>query len=272
MQKKANLQHQAETTRSGQTQASGAAGNKGSMRRWMPLAGLAAAMAVAWWLGLHEYLTLSSLIRHRIELLTFVDSHLWGAIAVYALVYVAAVALSFPGASLLTIAGGFLFGWFVGGTATVAGATVGATLIYMIARSSLGEALTRRAGPFVSRLSEGFRENAFSYLLFLRLTPIFPFWLVNIAPAMFHVPLWTYAAATFFGIVPGTYAFAVIGSGLDSLIEAQEAASPGCAAAGTCHVDVAALLTPELIAAFFALGFAALIPVGLKKFRGRREA
>ncbi len=239
------------------------------VRKWLPLAVLAILMAVAFANGLHDQLSLSNLIRRRQELAGFVDGNIVLAILVYMAAYTAAVALSFPGASLLTIAGGFLFGWVLGGTATVVSATLGACAVFLVARSSLGEVLTRRAGPFLSRLAEGFRREAFNYLLFLRLTPVFPFWLVNIAPAVFQMPLASYLLATFVGILPGTFAFAFIGSGLGSVIEAQEAANPGCAAAGTCQIEVSALVTPQLLAAFFALGIASLIPVILKKVRSR---
>ena len=236
-------------------------------RSWGPVALIALCMVAAWLMGWHEYLTLNELIRNRMTLVDFVASNTLLALAIYGTLYVLAVTLSFPGASLLTIAGGFLFGWVLGGIATVFAATFGATLIFLVARSSLGAALTRRAGPFLERLAAGFQENAFNYLLFLRLTPVFPFWLINIAPAMLKVPLSTYALATLIGIVPGTFAFAFIGSGLDSVIAAQETANPGCALEGTCSVDVGALVTPELIGAFFALGIAALIPIGLKKLK-----
>ncbi|WP_289035309.1 VTT domain-containing protein [uncultured Roseibium sp.] len=252
---------------SGDAQVPAGAGNM--IRRWLPVLCILAAMATAWFMGWHEHLTLSELIRNRQDLASYVSENLVTAVLAYILLYAVAVALSFPGASLLTIAGGFLFGWLISGTATVVAATLGATVIYLAARSSLGSVFTRRAGPFVERLASGFRENAFSYLLFLRLTPVFPFWLVNIAPAIFHVPLATYVGATLIGIVPGTYAFAFIGAGLDSVIAAQEAANPGCAAAGTCHVELGALVTPELLAAFFALGIASLVPVALKKIRNR---
>jgi uncharacterized membrane protein YdjX (TVP38/TMEM64 family) len=238
-----------------------------ALRRWGLLLAILLATGLVWGFGWHEQLTLSAVIRNRQALADYVNTNLLVAIGSFMLLYTLAVALSFPGASLLTIAGGFLFGWFVSGTATVLAATLGATVIYLAARSSIGSALTKKAGPVATRLAAGFRENAFSYLLFLRLTPVFPFWLVNIAPAVFHVPLSTYVTATLIGIIPGTYAFAVIGSGLDSVIDAQEAAHPGCANAGTCQIDIGALVTPGLLAAFFALGFAALLPVAFKKLR-----
>lgn len=241
-------------------------------RRWAPICAIVLLMAVGFQQGWHEHLTLSNLIRERARLLGMVEGNLAAAMLTYMAVYVAAVALSFPGASFLTILGGFLFGWLAAGTTTAIAATIGACLIFLAARSSLGNALKDKAGPFINRLSDGFREDAFHYLLFLRLTPIFPFWLVNIAPALFRVPLPTYVIATFFGILPGTYAYSFVGAGLDSVIEAQEAANPGCAAAGTCRIDVSALVTKELVLAFAALGIVSLIPVILKKWRAAKKA
>jgi uncharacterized membrane protein YdjX (TVP38/TMEM64 family) len=239
------------------------------LKRWLPLVVLLFLMVLAFSQGLHNHLTLSNLIMKRQELAGFVEQNFALAILAYMGIYAVAVALSIPGATLMTIAGGFLFGWILAGFATVLSASLGACAVFLVARSSFGEVLTRRAGPFLSKLAEGFRNDAFNYLLFLRLTPVFPFWLVNIAPAIFQMPLASYALATFVGIIPGTFAFAFIGSGLDSVIEAQEAANPGCVQAGSCHVDVSALVTPELLAAFFALGLASLIPVVLKKVRSR---
>jgi uncharacterized membrane protein YdjX (TVP38/TMEM64 family) len=166
--------------------------------------------------------------------------------------------------------GGFLFGWVMGGSLTAVAATAGAAVIFLAARTSIGSALRERAGPLVNRMARGFREDAFNYLLFLRLAPVFPFWLVNIAPALFDMRLRPYVVATFVGILPGTYAYAFIGSGLDSVVAAQEAADPGCAAAGTCTVEVSALVTRELVLSFVALAVAALIPVLVRKLRNRR--
>ncbi|EFO33192.1 mercuric reductase [Roseibium sp. TrichSKD4] len=243
-------------------------GKSGSfLKAWGPLALLVAVMGFGFSQGWHEVLSLSTLIQERQSLISSVENNFLLSLGLFAWIYVCAVALSFPGASLLTISGGFLFGWIVGGAVTVLAASLGATIVFLIARSSFGEFLTQKAGPFVERLSEGFRSNAFHYLLFLRLTPVFPFWLVNIAPALFKVPLGTYAVSTALGILPGTFAFAFIGAGLDSVIEAQEAANPGCAADGTCSVEISALVTPELLAAFFVLGIASLIPVAIKRLR-----
>ncbi|MGB1088899.1 MAG: TVP38/TMEM64 family protein, partial [Alphaproteobacteria bacterium] len=155
---------------------------------------------------------------------------------------------------------------------TVVAATIGATAVFVIAQTSLGEALAKRAGPFLEKMRDGFNENAMSYLLFLRLVPIFPFWLVNLAPAFLGVPLGTYFIGTLVGIIPGTFAFSFVGGGLDSLIAAQRTSFDECVAAegaANCEfaLDAGALITPELLGAFALLGVVALIPVAIKKFR-----
>ena len=225
-------------------------------RRWGPLVVRVAVAAVVFATGTYDYLSLATIADHRDALQDFVSQHRLGAVAGYGLVYVATVALSIPGAALLTVLGGFLFGWLVAGALVVAAATVGATLVFLIARTSLGDVLARRAGPRLSALAKGFRDDAFSYLLFLRLVPAFPFWLVNLAPALLGVPLPTFVGATLVGIVPGTFAYAFLGSGFDSIIAEQTAVYEACVAAGRsdCEMtfEAGALLTPELIVALVA--------------------
>ncbi|MEJ8570906.1 TVP38/TMEM64 family protein [Microbaculum marinum] len=257
--------------------------SRGTLRRWAPLAIILVLTAVAFGTGWHRSLTLDSLVAHERALRAFIDSNLFGALAIYALVYVLVVALSLPGGLILTLAGGYLFGWFLGGGLTVLAATAGAILIFLVARSSLGESLAERAGPRLAALREGFAANALNYLLFLRLVPIFPFWLVNIAPALLGVSLKTYVVGTFIGIVPGTFAFAFVGAGLDGVVDAQRASFETCMAdasargldpASACDLglDVAALVTPGLLAALAALGVLALIPIAAKKVLRRRSA
>jgi len=151
---------------------------------------------------------------------------------------------------------------------------VGATIIFSIARTACGESLIRCAGPRAQSIAEGLRSDAFSYLLFLRLVPIFPFWLVNLAPALVGVRLATFVGATALGIIPGTFVYALLGNGLDSVIRAEGAEYRACLAAGTgnCRLDfdMAAALTPQLLAAFAALGVIALIPILVRRWRARR--
>ena len=246
-----------------------AEGALGFIKRWGLLFVILAVSAYGISQGWHEQMTISNLIKNQQLLSGYLAEYPILTPLIYFVVYTLAVALSFPGASLLTIAGGFLFGWFFGGLLTVVAATIGAALLFVAAKTSVGATLKERAGPFLDKMSEGLRKNGFSYLLFLRLTPVFPFWLVNIAPALFHVSLSTYLIATFIGIIPGTFAYAFVGAGLDSVILAQEQANPGCSAAGTCEVEISALVTPELIWALAALGVVALIPPIVQRIRGK---
>ena len=247
-------------------------------RRLLPLAVLIALVALAFWSGLDEYFSLRQVAENRAALTGFVrDNFLLAALA-YTAIYIVVTALSLPAGALLTITGGFLFGPVIGGAATVVGATIGATIIYLIARTSLGEPLAARAGPWLSKLRKGFQEDAMSYLLFLRLVPAFPFAVVNLVPAVLGVPLRTYVVATFFGIIPGTFAFAWLGAGLDSIIEVQQEAYRECVAAqgagAACRFELepGALLTNEIVIAFAALGVVALIPPLLRRWRNRGTA
>lgn len=234
-------------------------------RRYLPLAVLALAMAGAYAAGLHRYLGFDAVLQHREQLQQSVAANRALALLAFAGFYIAAVALSFPGAALLTLLGGFLFGGVLGGAVIVVSATLGAVIVFMVARSAFGEALQRKAGPALARILDGFKSDAASYLLFLRLVPAFPFWLVNLAAALGGVSLPVFAWTTLVGIIPGTLAFAVAGAGLDSVIAAQQSARAACQAAGRgdCAggLDLKAILTPELLIAFALLGCVALIPV-----------
>ncbi len=247
----------------------------GWLRRLWPLLLLIAGAALVFGMGWHRYLTLEELIERREALRAAIAGNLPLALFAFMGLYALVVALSIPGGAVLTLAGGFLFGWFVGGVASLVAATAGAIVVFLVARSALGEPLAARAGPWLSRLRQGFQSDAFNYLLFLRLVPLFPFWLVNLAPALLGVGLSTYVLATAIGIVPGTFAYSIAGKGLDSVIEAQQEAHQSCLAKmgpdaeGLCpyRLDPAALLTPGLLIGLVALGVVALIPVAVKRFR-----
>jgi len=246
------------------------------LRRLAPVAAIVVVMALVFAMGWHRFLSLETLVRHRAAIESFVAARYGLAIAAFVAIYVAAVALSIPGAVILTITGGIVFGWLAGALSAILGATMGATVVFLIARGACGETILRRAGPLAGKLAQGFREDAFNYLLFLRLVPVFPFWLVNLAPAVVGVRLGTFVLATALGIIPATFAYALVGEGLDSVIAAQGAAYRACLAAGRsdCRLDfsMSALVTPQLLAAFVALGVVALIPVALRKWRARRGA
>ncbi len=239
--------------------------------RFFPLVVIALASGGLLLSGAHRQLTFENLLLSRDTLMALVATHWFMAIAAYALIYIAAVALSLPGAVLLTITGGFMFGVAVGGAATVLAATIGAALVFLAARSALGEMLRRRAGTSLASFRDGFERDAASYLLFLRLVPVFPFFLVNLAPALLNVPLGTFVWTTFVGIIPATFAYSFAGAGLDSIAAAQKQAFEACLASGAvdckAHIHLKQLVTPELIYAFAALGLVALIPVVLRRWR-----
>jgi len=254
--------------------------NAGVARRWLPLLVIVVAAVGVWYSGLTSYLSLESIAEHRNMLMGHVSANLGFALLVFAAIYIVTIALSLPGGVFLTIIGGFLFGWLVGGVTVVIAATIGAGVVFLVARSAFGEFLAARAGPWLEKLRGGFQEDAISYLLFLRLVPVFPFWLVNLAPALLGMKLGPYLLATIVGIIPGTFAFAFAGAGLDSIIKAQQDAYMACmlkvqaaGGHGICKftLDPGSLLTNEIIIAFVALGVVSLLPVALKRMRLRNK-
>lgn len=230
-------------------------------RRFLPLAVIVAGLAAAYAFGLQDYLKLSVLAEQREALNAFVAEHRLGSILGYFAIYTLAVAFAFPAASVLTIFAGFVFGWWIAAILTVFAATIGASAIFLAARSAFGDVLRKRAGPFAARLAEGFRKDAFSYLLVLRLAPVFPFLVINVAPAFCNISLKTYVAATFLGIIPGTLAYSWLGQGLDSVLAAADVDGR--------EVALSDLVTPEITIAFLGLAIVAAIPTLIRKIRSR---
>jgi uncharacterized membrane protein YdjX (TVP38/TMEM64 family) len=240
--------------------------------RFLALAALVLGTVAVFATGAHRLLSFETVLLYRDRLQGLVEDYGLVSVIAYSAVYVTAVTLSVPGAVFLTILGGFLFGWVFGGIVAALSATLGAILIFLVARTSIGDILARKAGPRLSRLADGFRRDAFSYLLFLRLLPIMPFWLTNLAPALLGVRPQTFALATMIGILPATFTFAIAGEGLDSVIAAQKTAFKACKASGRADcafdLDLWTILTPQILAAFAALGVLALVPILVKRWRG----
>jgi uncharacterized membrane protein YdjX (TVP38/TMEM64 family) len=239
---------------------------------WAPLIILGALIACAYALGLQNFLSLENIAGHRSAVQDYVGNHLILALLIYCVTYIVVVATSLPAASFLSIAGGFVFGWLLSGSVTIIAATIGAVIVFQIVKTSLGAVIAARAGPFVQKLSDGFSKDAFNYLLFLRLVPAFPFFAVNAVAGLTRINLRTFILATLIGIIPGSYAFAWLGRGLDSVIDAQIALHDACVAKdgfNNCPYEfsVSSLVTPQLLAAFCGLGLVALIPVALKKWK-----
>ncbi len=245
------------------------------LRRWLPLILLAGLIAVAYAFGLQKYFSLEAIVQNQAALKGYVRDNLVLAVLIYMAIYVGVVALSLPGASILSIAGGFIFGWALSGTVTIVAATIGAIIVFQIVKTSLGATIAERAGPFVKKLSAGFANDAFNYLLFLRLVPAFPFFAINAVAGLVRVDFRTYAVATLIGIIPGSYAFAWLGRGLGSIIEAQTATHNTCVdskGVANCpfEISAASLITPQLLIALGVLGVVSLIPVVLKKWKSAK--
>jgi uncharacterized membrane protein YdjX (TVP38/TMEM64 family) len=230
-----------------------------SWRRMLPLLVLGAGLAAFFALGLDDYLSFETLRRNRAWLLETVEKSAALAALAYMAIYILIVAFSLPGGAIMTITGGFLFGQWLGTAYVVVAATIGAGVVFLAARTALGDLLRARAGPFLKKMEAGFRENALSYLLVLRLVPVFPFFIVNLVPAFLGVSLRDFMIATFFGIIPATFVYARLGVGLGSIFDAGG------------EFSAKAVFTPEMVTALIGLAILALLPVAYKKLKARRD-
>lgn len=233
---------------------------------------LAAVILVAFLVGGRHFLSLKALAVHRHTLQALVADNTALSVILYVCTYILAVVLMFPAAAALTLAGGFLFGWAGGFVLAVLSATTGATIVFLLARTTLGDIILQRTGGWVCRLRAGFQKDALSYLLFLRLVPAFPFWFMNLAPALLGMGLRDFVIATAIGVIPGTLAFSFIGSGLDSLLAQHYQAYLDCLARipppePPCRFGLSprSFLTRELVGAFILLGVVAILPAIAKR-------
>ncbi|MEX2644292.1 MAG: TVP38/TMEM64 family protein [Acetobacterales bacterium] len=218
---------------------------------------LVAAFATAYAAGLQDYVSLETLRTHRQTLRAAVSENLLLALGGYIGAYALVTAFSVPGGLFMTIAGGFLFGLWLGTLGAVTGATAGAIVVFLVARHALYDLMRARAGNAARRMEAGFREDALSYMFVLRLVPLFPFWLVNIVPALLGVTLRTYVVGTFFGIMPGAFVYAWVGTGLDEVF------------ARGGKVDTGIIFAPEVLGPILGLAALALVPIVYKRLRRR---
>jgi uncharacterized membrane protein YdjX (TVP38/TMEM64 family) len=222
-------------------------------RFWIVVA--AAAFIVAFrTTSLGEIASLDTLRAHHGAMLAWVGTNRFFASVVYASTYVVVVAFSIPGATILTLAGGFLFGATFGALLAAVGATVGAATVFLFAQFLFGRGVADRLAARYPSLVDGIRENSWSYLLVLRLVPLFPFALVNLAPAFIGVRLSTYVITTFFGILPGTVIYALFGSGLGSVLEKGGSISLG------------SIVSPPIMLGLIGLGMLSLAAIPIRKW------
>ena len=234
-----------------------------SLTRLLPLLVLGGGLIAFFALGLNKYLTLDLLKENREVLKVWVHDHKTQAVLLFITAYIVVAAFSLPLGALLSIAGGFLFGSVFGAAWIVIGATIGATILFLVAKTALGEPLRQRFASQVKGMEEGFKANAFSYLMLLRIVPLFPFWLVNLAPAFLGVSVATFVVTTFIGIIPGSFVFASIGNGLNALFEAGE----------TPDLSLIALLSrPDFYIPIVGLAVLSLIPIVYRALATKKQA
>jgi len=227
--------------------------------KFLPLAVFVAIIVIALASGVTRFLNLDALRENEAGLRAFIDQNLIFALAAFVGSYAIATAISLPGATILTLAGGYLFGTGVGGSATVIGATLGAIAIFYVVGTSLGAALRAKAEASGGRLKgviDGVQQGAFGYILTLRLIPVVPFWFVNVAAALAGTPIRPYIAATFIGIIPATFIFSSIGAGIGTIV--AEGGSP----------DLGVIFEPHILGPLIAL---ALLALGTTLYRNMRR-
>jgi uncharacterized membrane protein YdjX (TVP38/TMEM64 family) len=229
------------------------------LRRLPILVILAAAIIGA--VAFRDDLSFESLARHRETLLAFRDAHYLWAVLAFLAAYVAIVALSLPGGAVATLAGGFLFGLFPGVLYNILGAGTGAVLIFLAARTGFGDALSQRldkAGGKAAKLQAALRQNEWSALFLMRLVPLVPFFVANLIPAFVGTSLARFAISTFVGIIPGTFVFTSVGSGLGEVFAKGEAP------------DLGIIFTPPVLLPLLGLAALAALPMLLRAFKGDR--
>ena len=224
-------------------------------RRFVAPLSIVILVALAWAFGLHRYLTLEALAAQREALAGLVAARPLLAALLYVAAYIAVVAFSLPGGAVMTLAGGLLFGAFIGAGLAVLGATIGAAVLFLLARSAFAPLVAGRAEGLLGPLRAGLARDGFFYLLSLRLVPVFPFWLLNLAPALLGMAFAPYLAATFFGIIPGTLVFAGIGAGLDEVF--LSGASP----------DLGVIFSPGVLLPLLGLASLSLFGVWFRRRR-----
>lgn len=223
------------------------------LSQWLLLIIILIILACAIYFHLYDYLSLTALKNYHATLKYWTSHHYMISVIVFMLVYVVAAAISIPGALFLTISAGFLFGpW--GTIYVVISATIGATILFLAIRTSLGATLADKLSGWVFKMKKGFQENAFNYLLVLRLIPIFPFWIINAVSGLLEVPIKTFVLATLIGIIPGTFVYVLVGNGLNTILAKNQV------------VNLHIIFTPSILLPLIGLALLAILPVLYQKF------
>lgn len=225
-----------------------------TIKKFVPFLIILGLSTGAWLLGLHHYFSFETFKVHQKTFELFITKHFVLSSFLYAAIYSFVVALSLPVATFMTLAGGFLFGQWIGTSVVVISATIGACFLFLSMRMASSDLLSKKAGEFAAKMQKGFQEDALSYLLTLRLIPLFPFVAVNLAAALFQISLKTFLLGTFFGIIPGSFVYVSIGVALKEVIQSPD-------------VSPSIVLDPKILFAFIGLGILSLLPILYKRLK-----
>lgn len=230
-----------------------------SLLRFLPLTVLVLTLLLVLYFRLYTYLSFSTFQQYHHTLLQWTNQHYALSVMCFITIYIIAVAISIPGAVFLTLAGGFLFGLLLGTVYVVFSATIGATLLFLAVNTALAQWLEHRASRWIKKMEQGFQHNAFNYLLVLRLIPLFPFWLINIVPALLNIPLRTFISATVIGIIPGSFVYVSVGNGLSHILASGQ----------TPNLRI--IFSPLILLPLVGLAVLSLLPILYKHFQEKHH-
>ena len=225
-----------------------------SLRRLWPLLPIVLAVALFFAFDLQRYASLDGFRQHHAAWRAFVQDHYALALLAYLGIYTAIVLCAIPVGLWLTLIGGFLFGAEVAFPVAILSTTSAATVMFLVTRHALSSLMAARAGSWLARLEAGFRREQWSTMFFLRIVPVFPFFIVTIVPALIGVDLLCFVVATFFGLMPITLIFALTGASLGQVLDSGA-------------LSLGSVLSPKLLAALVGLGAVAILPAVLRRLR-----
>ena len=232
----------------------------GYLQRFGPLALVVILVITAFASGVTRHLSIHELRERHAQLEALVKAHPLTCLAAYLALYTTIVALSLPAALVMTLTGGLLFGPWLGGFAAAASCTLGASILFVICRNAAGDWLKQRAGPTAAAIEAGVRRDAFSYILILRLVPVMPFWLANLALGLIDIPMSTFVLASFLGIAPVSLVYAGLGSSLNTLF------------AEHVRPDLHIIARPAVLLPLLGLALLSLTPILARRFRPKPQA
>lgn len=226
------------------------------IKKTTPLLLLFFGLIAAIYFDIGRYVDFQFLQTHQDIVKGFITDRPFQAALLFLVLYALSTAFSLPFGAIMTISGGWLFGVWVGGSLTIIGATIGACTLFLATRYALREVMVARAGARLQQFEAGFNRHSTSYLLAMRLIPIFPFFLVNFLPALIGVKFRTYVLTTLIGIAPGTFVYAGLGNGLSYVLSADE------------PLNTSVIFSPSVFLPLCGLGFLSLLPVIWNKVKG----